>query len=309
MAFLKLFNKKPTATQLRNLIYNYYYNKYFSLFMNSYEMDGVDYQQKDFILRKFWADGQVACFKLKGTEGSEQHPQGLLVFTPFAVNGWNLYDWPTSITLINTKGLPFIPATPMKLDEEAVIGFAQRNKKPVLALVEPLIQKITDVEMVIRANLNVQKMPWLITGEPEVQKAMKEVLDMLQNDEPQLWISSPSQESIKALVSGAPYILDKLYDYKGALENELREFLGINNMGAKEKKEHLINSEIEANDQITKDSENCFFDSISEFFERIKEVLGVDVEVKLNKEESDDYEDINGQKESDEEEEIQDDEE
>ena len=282
-------NNKNSVLVRKNLE-TYYINKYYNLFMNNFKFgDELDYQQKDFILRQFWSNGTIACFKLKGTEGSSAHPQGLLVFCPYAPNGWNIYDFPTSVNLINTKGVKFIPTTAQELDKDVVIGWAQRNKKSVYQFVKTKIDLILDVEMVIRCNLQTHKMPWLFTSTPEMEKKMKVIAENLRSDDPELFVSGDEAEMMKALVSGAPFILDKLYNYKSALENEIREYLGLDSLGINEKKEHLITSEVEVNDDIVESSENCFLDCIKEFFERIQKVFGIEIPVEMNKDE-DDYE-------------------
>lgn len=297
----KLFKRDSMSVIDREMIYQYYLSKYFSLWLNKFKFVGdIDYQQKDFIMRKFWIDGQIACFKLKGSE-TEAHPQGMLVFTPFAPNGWNIYDWPTSVNLINTKGVSFIPVGPQLLDKDVVIGYAQRNKKSIFALIEPIIQKITDVEMVIKINLQVAKMPWLAVVTPETEARMKVIMDKLRSDDPEFFVSSDEANMLKALVSGAPYIIDKLYNYKSALENEAREYIGINNMGMNEKKEHLITAEVNVNNDIVEYSDDIFIDCMDEFWERVQNVFGISIRIELNQ-----NEEVAPDEESDEEKEIQD---
>lgn len=264
----------------RELVYAFYLNKYYSLFMNKYEIVGVDYQQRDFILRKFWSDGRLACFKLNGTEGSTEHPQGLGVFCPYAPSRYNIYDFPIYVNLINIRGVSFIPAGLQKVDEDVVIGWCQRNKKSVVSMVDFYLQKITDVEMVIKMNLKAQKTPWIIGATPENHKKMEVILENLASDNPDLFVDLEDVDKAKALVSGAPYVLDKLYNYKQALENELKEYLGLNNMGFGEKKEHLITAEIESSDEVIAESNYNFIDMITEFFENIERVLGLHYEIK-----------------------------
>lgn len=265
-----------------------YINKYFNLYMNRYKFSGdIDYQQIDFILRKFWRDGAVAMFPLRAEKGkgevvrSEQHPNGEAVFTPFAPNGWNIYDWPVSVNLINTKGVPFIPVGEQVVDEDVVIGYIQRNKKGVAEFVENIVDDIVTAEMVIYINLNSHKMPWLIAVDPESEKKMKDLYNKLKNDEPELFIASDEAKNFKALTSGATYIIDKLYNYKMARENELREFFGQNNVGVGEKKEHLISDEVQANDQLVATSEGCLIDPLKEFFERGRKTFGFDIDVEI----------------------------
>ena len=85
--------------------------------------------QSRYLLKRMWKQGPVACFIVEGTRKdptlrealsnsspntvsiSQDNPEGLLVFCPYAVQQWNIEDEPTVITLINTRGANFIPQT------------------------------------------------------------------------------------------------------------------------------------------------------------------------------------------------------
>ena len=289
-ANLTLLSRK----QLKNVLFN----KYFNLYMNNYEFSGdLDYQQKEYILLQMWSLGQVACFKLANSEGAKDHPQGLGVFCPFAPGYWNIYNWPTKVSLVNTRGVRFIPAGLKEVDKEVVIGYAMRNRKPVALFVESYVERIVDCLMVIRTNLRTHKMPWLIVGNPEDQAKLKTLFESLKQDEPELYMDTDDSNNIKALVSGAPYIIDKLYQYCECLENELREFLGFGNVGVGEKKEHLINAEVSANNAVIEANSNCLVDTIKEFFERCNNVFGFNYGIEIKKVETPEFEESNQEEE------------
>ncbi len=277
----------------RATIKSYYILKYFNLFMNGYKFTGIDYQQKDFLLRKMWALGRIACFKIKDKNKNpiitENFPQGEIVFCPYAASKLNIYDFPIEVSLIKLKNVNFIPTSLQKVDKDVVIGFAQRNKHSVLEMVMPLIEKITDVEMTLRTALKSQKTPWLVGYSPESEQQRKAIKDNLESDEPYLFLEMEDIQQFKAIVSGANYNCDKLYDLKQAYENEIKEYLGINNLGVNEKKEHLIGDEINVNREIVESHGECFLDCLKEFCERIKEVLDYDISVELNKPDSQEY--------------------
>lgn len=275
---------QESSNVTREKVKSFYILKYYNLFMNSYKMTGIDYQQKDFILRKMWAEGKVACFKLPAS--SEKHPNGELVFCPFATSELNIYDYPVKVSLIALKNVSFIPQTLQVVDKDVVIGFAQRNKRPVLTLVDYLVEKIVDCEMSLRTALKAQKTPWLIGYTPENEIQRKHIQELLDSDEPYLFLESYDVNQFKAILSGATYNCDKLYNLKQCYENELREYLGINNLGVNEKKEHLIGDEIDVNNEMIESSGECLFDVLKEFFERINEVLGANVSIELNKPDS-----------------------
>lgn len=282
-----IFQKKDKSSILsREEIKNYYLLKYFNLFMNAYKFTGIDYQQKDFLLRKLWADGTLAVFKRNII--TDKTPEGQLVFCKYATSMLNIYDFPVKVTLIKTRGAEFIPTTYQKVDEDVVLIWAQRNKRPVLSLVYTLVEKIADVEMTLRTALKSQKTPWLVGYTPESAVQREAIKNNLESDEPYLFIEGDVNQ-MKGLVSGVQYNCDKLYALKQCYENELREYLGINNLGVNEKKEHLITSEIDVNNEIIESSGECFLDCIKEACERIKDVLGYNISVELNKPDSIEY--------------------
>ena len=256
-------------------------NKYYNLFMNAYEIEGVDYQQKDFILKKFWAEGHIAVFKLKGTEGATAHPQGLLVFVDFCPSQYNIYDYPIYCTLINTRGVKFIPSTPQKVNEDVVLGYAQRNKKPIYFIVEYFAKKIALTESAIQMNLLAQKCTWLLGSTPDNKEKMEKFYGDLLDDTNGLFIDAQTLDNIKTLITGAPYTIDKLYAHAKSLENDLREYLGFNNLGVQEKKEHLINNEVEANNEVTENSSASFLDCMQEWTDKVKEVLDYQMTISL----------------------------
>lgn len=271
----------------RSTIKSYYLLKYYNLFLNGYKFTGLDYQQKDFLLRKMWALGRIACFRL--SNATPKHPQGEIVFCPFATATLNIYDYPVEVSLIKLKNVSFIPTSLQRVDEDVVIGYAQRNKHSVMEMVLPLIEKIVDVEMTLRTSLKSQKTPWLVGYSPETEQQRQIIKENLESDEPYLFLEMEDINQFKAIVSGANYNCDKLYNLKQCYENEIKEYLGINNLGVNEKKEHLIGDEINVNQEIVESHGECFLDCLKEFCERIKEVLGYEVTVELNKPDSIEY--------------------
>lgn len=271
----------------RSSVEQAYLDKYYNLFMNSLKWNGIDDEQVDFIMRKLWATGQVGAFIIKGSKGSQDFPNGMIAFTSFAPTRYNIYDYPIEVTLVNNRGVDFIPTKPQKVNSEAVIGYAQRNKKGIALLVKYYIQKIVNIEMTIQINLIAQKCPWILGTTPESQNKMEEFWETLISDNPKLFTSIEEVEKAKALISGAPYTIDKLYNYKIAIENELREYLGLDNLGVSEKKEHLITEEIKSNDDITNRYSECILNPLEEFCERVKLYLGYNMSVKLNRPDSD----------------------
>lgn len=276
----------------RRIIADYYSNKYYNIFMNRYKFPTLDYQQTNFLLKKCWSEGKVSAFLLKETVGSTEAPMGLVVFTDFSPFEYNIYDFPTKVTLINKRGVSFIPRGVLEVDKDVVLCYIQRNEKPIKWFVDRIIDKIVECEMTIFQNLQAIKTPLLVPISPEDEATAKRIVSDIDEGSSVVFIPSEWSDRIKALNTQAQYEIDRLYNYRCALENELREFLGIKNLGFAEKKEHLLDSEIEQNDEITQTSGDVFYDCLLDFSERIKQVFGYDLPVELAETEEDIEDDV-----------------
>lgn len=270
----------------RKKILFHYNEKFFNKFFNKYapRIKGLSYQQINFILRKFWSEGTIGCFLrsdwkvIKDNTFYKNHPEEEIVFAPWVMyDRYNIYDYPIALTFINTRAVSFIPTTSFTIDENAVIGYIQRNKKSVFSSIEVKIAQLVDIEMTIRTNLKTQKYPWVIGVSPEDKEKLKNLFSQMEEDNPYIVAGFDDLKNSKAIVSGAPYTLDKLYQLKQAIENEILTILGVNNIGMLEKKEHAIVDEVNANNQEIRESGEQFDDCLKEFFDRIKKVLNKDV--------------------------------
>lgn len=288
---MRKFLKQIFSSNRKGAVVDLIRNKYFNIWMNKFYIPELDYQQNDYIFRKLYADGTIAGFVIDGTQGSDDSPNGVAVFCPWEASTINLYDYPVNVTLNNTRGVKFIPSTLQKVDEDVVIGWCQKNKKPIKTTIEYYAERIEIVEQVIKANLNAHRMPFLLVSTPEDQKAIEELYEAIVDGESALYVPSDFAEKVKVLTSGAQFIIDKLYDYKKSLEDELREWMGCDNLGVKNKKEHLISMEVESNDEVTEESNDIFFTEIQDFCDRFSDVFDFKIHVEKRQKESEEFED------------------
>ena len=95
-----------------------HYNEYFyQTFYQSFNVEGIDFQQEDFLKSKLFYEGSIACFNIKWTESNEFNPNGIACFTSFAGVKFNIYNFPIYAMLINNRGVPFIPNTDIDFNQ------------------------------------------------------------------------------------------------------------------------------------------------------------------------------------------------
>lgn len=189
-----------------------------------------------------------------------------------------MYDLPETVVLTNVHGSPLIPSKVMTVDKDVVLGYIQRNKKPLSMIVEWYIERIAQVEMVINTNLQLHKLPFLIPVEEDKAK-IEDAVDRILNNELVLFVEGVEPNLFKAVATEAPYIIDKLHEYKVGLENELKTYLGVDNQGAVEKREQLQLDEVNAGNDEINDYANNFLDCLNEFCDGIQETLGITISV------------------------------
>ena len=308
MAQTTLYEIRDETSKIRKKVKFFYTEKFFNKWMNKYDFDGLNYQQKQYLMKKFWSDGTIAISSIGQAnkslaglmiDGAIDMKENSIIITPWVNSGgrFNIYDYPTRIRLINTRGVKFITNDSLVLDKDVVIGYALKNHKSVYSLIEAKLEELVDIEMKKRTARKAQSQPWLFVFDPEDFDIVKKLQEAMQNDSPYMFIPAAVADKVKSITSGAPYIVDKLEQDRQKVENDILTMLGVNNVGVSEKKEHLVVDEINANNEDIETNDFSFKDEIEEFLDRVYNVLNykitlidkseeeIDEEKKYNEEE------------------------
>lgn len=285
----RIFRPKMSTKDIRAKIKFYYMEKTYNKWMSKYDFPELNYQQKHYIMKKFWSEGTICCFSIKN---SNKALAGLMIdkvidmkenefiFAPWTFSRrYNVYDFPTHARPINTRGVKFIPTNDLEIDKDIVILYAQKNHKSVFSSIELLINQLVDLEMKKRVALKSQTQPWFFSFSSEDYEQAKVLQEQMENDEPYMFVPFNEADKVKSIVSGAPYIADKLQMDIDSKWNMLLTMLGCNNLGVGEKKEHFIVDEVNANNEEIEQQSYSFTSEIEDGFKRVEKVLGFKVHV------------------------------
>lgn len=243
-----------------------YREKYYNIWMNRYEVKELTWKEHIIIFRNLWRTGKIGAFKYGNEEA------GGRIFLPWAVALLDQYLMPYSVTAVPIGNPAGVPTDAQIVDVDCAIGYAQKSRKPLGVFVESKIKQIVNVEMLLFVHEFLQKMPLLVKGDAIAKDAMIEVMRKVAVDIPYVFIQGYEGDNIDALINGAPYILDKLYQYKIMREGELLTFFGIDN-NATQKKERMSLDEINANNALINMNRYELDDCVFDFFERAGKVL------------------------------------
>lgn len=111
-------------------------------------------------------------------------------------------------------------------------------------------ERLAKIELTMDVNINAQKTPILIRCDDKTKLSLEAIYNQYEGDKPVIFGTKSLQEKpLETLVTGAPFVCDKLREEKRAVWNEALEFLGINTNPADKKKERLIVDEVDSNNE------------------------------------------------------------
>lgn len=310
MSKTKFEKRKLTTQEIKNKFLFHYTEKFYNKWMSKYQVPELNYQQQEYIFKRFWSIGSIACIDVTinksiqtlleaGLISKEDLGSNELVFVDWTPGArFNTYDYPTHARAINKRGFKFIPNDELELDKEIVIIYAQKNHKSVFSSIECKLNELVDIEMKIRSARKAQSQGWMFTGSSEDEAKIKTLQDAMDDDEPYLFTTLEEVDKFKGVASGAPYITDKLEQERQKVENDILTILGYNNVGVSEKKEHLTVNEVDANNEDIEASSESYTNLIQDGFNRIakafdKTLTLIDLNAKISDNKDDeDNEDI-----------------
>lgn len=263
-------NRDPwTSVYLNNRTYQHYYNRLTELAISMFEWTGFpDSIDPRFLELTLFSDGMAVFFKddvmnkylalqtmIGGNLDVYRIPK---IRTAYAVNGYNI-----------------------PLDEtNSVIIFNNMLHTNCLIDVELFAYKLYECDRTIITNLKAQKTPVMITCDENQRLTMKNLYAQYDGNEPFIFGGKDiDMKKIQAIVTGAPYVADKVYETKTQIWNEAMVYLGISNVSMV-KKERMITDEVSRNMGSTVASRYTRLEMRKEACKKINAMFGLNIDVK-----------------------------
>ena len=170
----------------------------------------------------------------------------------------NIYMLPTSLNCYSTASFSEI----RKLyngfkdentteDNSCILVKNTYDMTPTESTLQLFAYRLYEAERSCDVNIKSQKTPVLILGDQSLKLAMKNLFLKYDGNEYVIYADKKQigSDTFKVLQTQAPFIADKLMEYKKQIWNEALTFLGINNLSL-EKKERMITDEASSNNEL-----------------------------------------------------------
>lgn len=200
----------------------------------------------------------------------------------------NIYGLPTMIqcyayTYRTTRkmwtGMRVEPDTDEDL-EDAILVMNNFERYPTVAGIQLYCMRLTDVQRAIDTNVKMQKYPYLLTTDTNQKLSMENLYNSIDGNKPAIFMDKNfDMDRIRSIPTEAPYVVDKLNDYKNDLFNEALTFLGINNLYRK--KERMITDETDQNNELINLNLESFLITRQKACEQFNKRYGKNIQVKV----------------------------
>ena len=138
-----------------------------------------------------------------------------------------------------------------KKDNEAILVLNNWEGVPTCKTMELFAYRLYEAEMTAMTNIKAQKTPVLVVVDEKQRLLMENLYSQFDGNQPFIFGDSGqfNTDILKAIKTDAPFIADKVMEYKKQIWEEALTFLGINSLNT-EKKERLISDEANSNNEL-----------------------------------------------------------
>lgn len=207
-----------------------------------------------FLEKSLFLHGQCAILK--------DEKYGFINTNATANGALNIYGLPTSLNCYSYEynssrklytGLEGISEDRRKYleNKQCILVMNDWNRIPTYNTIQLFALRLYEAERTADVNIKAQKTPILLTVDEKQRALMENLYSQYDGNRPFIFgdKSQLDENALRAIKTEAPFIADKIIDYKKEIWNEALTFLGINNIMT-DKKERLITDEANSNNEL-----------------------------------------------------------
>jgi len=267
---VKTMSRKKRQYMLENYdTYWMYYNRLRDYALSMFKWNGLpDSVNERFLNVKMYEEGKILFFEDKNL--------GYLTL-PFAYGQLNVYGEPRFFQAVSFN------YSKAMTEKDCVPIWNNFARQPLHPIIDEYAKRLYHAERTSDVNIHAQKTPILILADESQRLTMINAYEQYEGNKPFIFGNKNGFDpnSISAIETTAPFVADKLQDYKRDIWNEAMNFLGIGN-ARQDKKERMITDEVKANDEQIEMSRNFMLQARQLACEQINDKFGLNISVEFN---------------------------
>lgn len=274
----KLKLKKNKEKEEQQALTIWLVNNFINIASNLFKYKGLEFFGEDLtseiVERGYIFNGVNVAFK--------DNYLGSLCLPAVASSNINVYGIPKQYIAVGYNGKTWNLS-----NENGVLLRNNGTYSPDIFMIYHYCDRMADCEMAMKTNINVNKMPFSLTGDPDQLLTMKNMIEQITGNKIAIYkpkkIKTASSEPIecKVLNTGAEYLADKINDSRLDYLSMLLTYLGLDNVSV-EKRERLNTAEAGANDEHIKSNLYLKLKCRQEDWAKVNKMLGCNVSVEIN---------------------------
>lgn len=143
------------------------------------------------------------------------------------------------------------PQKRIRENQECILVQNNWDRLPTCGSMELFAYRLYEAQRTADTNIIAQKTPVAIIIDEKQRLMMQNLYNQYNGNQPFIFGDSRqlSEDKLRSIKTDAPFVADKIMDYKKEIWNEALTFLGINNIMV-DKKERLITDEANSNNEL-----------------------------------------------------------
>ena len=143
------------------------------------------------------------------------------------------------------------PLNKTEKDKECILVMNNWDRTPTVSSMELFAWRLYLAQRTCDVNVSAQRFPVMVVGDEKQRLMLENLYSQYDGNRPFIFGNKDqlSGNELKAINTGAPYVVDKISEYKKEIFNEALTYLGINNMSVS-KKERLTENESMENNEL-----------------------------------------------------------
>ncbi len=255
MKFFQNNYKFVDSAIINNMTFQDYYDRFRKIALSIFEWVNLPDSMNSMYLEKcLFYDGQATLLKDKNYG---------FINTRCCSNGYvNIYGLPTKLNCYSyeyqstRKLYTGLQGKSEKMkeyleDSECILVQNTWERIPTCTTLELFAYRLYEAEQSAFTNIKAQKTPVLVLVDETQRLMMENLYNKYDGNQPFIFgdKNQLNAETLKAIKTDAPFVADKIMEYKKEIWNEALTFLGVNNILV-DKKERLITDEANSNNEL-----------------------------------------------------------